>query len=129
MQMRRFFLIAIVCFSLLLSACQAQEPPRHRVEMQLAWGATVYRLECARCHDRGRSAPVLRAENLIPHRNAHHLFEFNRELMPLDNPGGLPDPYYWDVTAYILAAEGMLDLSGEKVLGPETAEAVDFLPD
>jgi mono/diheme cytochrome c family protein len=96
--------------------------------MQVTWGATIYRLECARCHEPGRVAPVLTQERLIRYNNAYALFEYNRQNMPLDKPGALPEQDYWDVTAYILANAQILLLSEQVVLGPEIAEQVNFVP-
>jgi mono/diheme cytochrome c family protein len=122
-----FGLLGLLLF--ILTACQQVPPAEQPLEMQLAWGETIYRLECARCHDQDRSAPELRSENMLSYRDAQALYEFNRRYMPLDKPGALRDVDYWDVTAYILAEEGLLLLPDEFALGPDTAEAVNFLPD
>jgi hypothetical protein len=127
--MRSFILLAVTLSLLLLTSCQQEVTPLAAQEMQVAWGATVYRLECARCHDPDRAAPVLQAETLISYRNAHNLFEYTRRTMRLDKPGALPEPYYWDVTAFMLAANGMLNLPADTALGPETAEQVNFVPE
>jgi hypothetical protein len=102
-------------------------PPEAR-DMQTNWGLAVYRLEFARCHDPGRSAPQMNTQNLMGHGNARNLYEFNRSTMPLDKPGTLPDAYYGDVTAYLLAAEGLLALPSHLILDQSTADEVHFLP-
>lgn len=41
--------------------------------MQVTWGASVYRQQCARCHEPGWVAPVLTQERLIRYGNADHI--------------------------------------------------------
>jgi mono/diheme cytochrome c family protein len=123
-----FLPLALISLLWFLAACQNVPPAEQPLEQQLAWGATVYRLECARCHDPERSAPELTAQNMLTYGNAHSLYEFNRMYMPLDKPSALREVDYWDVTAYILAEEGLLLLANETMLGPENAEAVNFMP-
>jgi mono/diheme cytochrome c family protein len=113
-------------FGCLLVACSAAEPSHQGEQMQVTWGATVYRQECARCHAPGRVAPVLTEERLVRYEDAPNLFAYTQKNMPLDKPGALPEQDYWDVTAYILANAHMLP--GRIILGPGTAEQVDFTP-
>lgn len=111
----------------LLVACQSAPPPPGD-PMQVTWGATVYRLQCARCHAPGHVAPVLTAERLIRYGNAHDLYAYIEQTMPLDKPSALPEQDYWDVTAYILANADMLLVPTLKPLGPDIADQVSFLP-
>lgn len=127
--MRRWLgFILVGLLAPLLATCSAPAATPAGRDLQTAWGGAVYRTECARCHDPGRGAPELTAERLVRHGNAANLFEYNRQWMPLNEPGALPERDYWDVTAYILAEAGMLNLPPQTVLGPETAERVNFLP-
>lgn len=124
---RTLVTLAGCLYLLVLAACTTQpqeQPPASEQSMQIAWGTAIYQQECARCHDPGRVARELVAARLILHHNAHRLFEYNRQYMPLDKPGALRAQDYWDVTAYTLAREELLP-SGV-VLGRETAEQIDF---
>jgi mono/diheme cytochrome c family protein len=124
---KRWLLLCVILLAgWLLGGCGAVETPPQGEKMQVIWGETVYRLECARCHDPGRVARVLTEERLSQYRDAAALFDYTRKNMPLDKPGALPEQDYWDVTAYLLANAGMLP--GRIGLGPATAEQVDFLP-
>lgn len=107
----------------LLAACSTPPAPPGDA-MQVAWGATVYRLECARCHNPDRVAAPLTEERLARYRDAATLFAYIQETMPLDKPGALPEQDYWDVTAYLLANAQMLP--GQLTLGPGSAGRVDF---
>lgn len=112
----------------LLVACSATQPPPPGDSMQVDWGATVYRLECARCHEPGRVAPVLTQEHLVRYHDAQQLFAYIRKAMPLDKPGALPEQDYWDVTAYVLKQANLLLISPQTALTPATAGQVNFTP-
>src|SRR5438128_12600168 len=112
----------------LLAACSATQPPQQGEPMQVTWGATVYRLECARCHQPGRVAPVLTQERLVRYHNAQKLFAYIRQYMPLDKPDALPEQDYWDVTAYVLANAQILLIPKQTALNPATARQVNFIP-
>ena len=48
--------------------------------------------------------------------------KYLRFLMPLDDPGGLPEEDYWAVLTYLLVRNGVIQ---ENVpVGPETAEQI-----
>jgi mono/diheme cytochrome c family protein len=111
----------------LLIACQAPvpQPPTNAQALQLAWGEAVFQWQCARCHADDRVVP-LTPERLVLHHDALRLAAYNAQYMPLDSPSSLPEQDYWDVTAYTLAVHGLLP--ADLVLGPDTAELVNFLP-
>jgi mono/diheme cytochrome c family protein len=108
----------------LLVGCSTPPPPEAGERGQVAWGATIYRLECSHCHNPGRSGPTLTAQQLADYGNAQALYEYVRTEMPLDKPGALPNQDYWDVTAFLLANQWMLP--GEIRLTPGNAEEVRF---
>ncbi|MEX0762435.1 MAG: cytochrome c [Dehalococcoidia bacterium] len=127
--MRRHLLVISIACSILLTACVTQAESASRPgEQQVAWGETVYRHECARCHASGRSGPELDARALVQYGNANQLYQFISATMPLDRPGTLPDEDYWDVTAYLLAEREMLQLPEAETLRPENAEDVNLAP-
>lgn len=118
---------ALLLSGWLLVACQSPPPPPGDA-MQLTWGGTIYRLQCARCHEPGRVAPVLTEERLLRYGDAEQLYAYIHENMPLDKPSALPDQDYWDVTAYVLANADLLFVPRQKALGPDIAAQVDFIP-
>lgn len=115
----------LVC---LLVSCSVTQPPPPGDPMQVDWGATVYRLECARCHEPGHVAPVLTEERLVRYHDAQQLFAYIRKAMPLDKPGALPEQDYWDVTAYVLKNANLLLISPQTALTPATSGQVNFTP-
>lgn len=108
----------------LIAGCGTPPPPEPGEHGQVAWGATIYRLECAHCHNPNRTGPTLTAEQLADYGSAEALYTYIRQTMPLDKPGALPNQDYWDVTAFLLANQGMLP--GEIHLTPANAEQVQF---
>lgn len=86
---------------LLVAGCRAPQPAPEEDEMFAAWGEAVFRLECARCHESDRVAPLTETR-LVTYRDAENLYEYIRETMPLDKPGALPDYDYRAVTTYLL---------------------------
>lgn len=97
------------------------EPSASELDQQVDWGAAVYQWHCARCHDPDRSALELTPEVLVEYDGAEELYEFNREQMPLDEPGRLPDSDYWAVTAYLLDDTGLLATGSDEALDADTA--------
>lgn len=86
-------------------------------------GKAVFAQHCARCHGaggRGGSAAELvggsaaltapRPDKTIGlfWPSAATLFDFNRRAMPMDKPGSLTPDEAYAVTAYLLAAEGLI---------------------
>jgi cytochrome c len=126
----RLWLSLALCALLgwLMTGCGAAQPPTPGDPLQVTWGATIYRLECARCHNPGRSGPVLTEARLVRYPNAEELFVYIRQNMPLDKPGALPEQDYWDVTAYLLAMNGLLAVPEQAVLNADSAHQVDFTP-
>jgi hypothetical protein len=116
---------SLVCA--LIAGCSPQvKQPGQGERNQLIWGSTVYRLQCARCHESGRVAPGLTEERLVRYQDANNLFAYIRQNMPLDKPGALPEDDYWDVTAYILAKDKILLVPEQTVLNQKNAPQVQF---
>jgi mono/diheme cytochrome c family protein len=123
---RPLWLVVLALAGLLAVACRSPEPILRQPDVQAGWGAAVYQIECARCHDPQRVVP-LTVERLVPYRNAENLYAYISETMPLDKPGALPDYDYWAVTAYLMHASAV-ELPADAVLGPDTAAQVGFTP-
>lgn len=88
---------------------------------QQARGQEAYALYCAACHEAGQGiGPRLTATVLASRGTAARLFAYNRETMPYNAGGLLPDRQYWDITAFLLARETLMDTT--RVLRPRAAE-------
>lgn len=88
---------------------------------QQARGQKAYALYCAACHEAGQGiGPRLTATVLASRGTAARLFAYNRETMPYNAGGLLPDRQYWDITAFLLARETLMDTT--RVLRPRAAE-------
>lgn len=80
---------------------------------QAARGASVYAQSCAKCHGaglQGESGPALTGQVLkttFGAGTAEPLYDFISRQMPLNAPGSLNDRQYLDLTAYILAENGL----------------------
>lgn len=103
---------------------QVMEEAAETQEAQVTNGEEVYTTHCAECHEPGGTAPVLDASTLAAYGSARELFEYTRRTMPPVAPGSLSDQQYWDVVAYLLAAEALLP--GDALVGPETADEITF---
>jgi alcohol dehydrogenase (cytochrome c) len=80
---------------------------------QAAQGGSVYAESCASCHGahlQGDAAPPLIGQTLkaaYGTGTAAQLYDFISRQMPQNAPGSLSEPQYLDVTAYILAQNGV----------------------
>jgi alcohol dehydrogenase (cytochrome c) len=80
---------------------------------QVSSGAAVYAQDCAQCHAaslRGDSGPPLTGQTFqlaYGTGTAAQLYDFISRQMPQDKPGSLSQQQYLDVTAYILARNGL----------------------
>ena len=70
---------------------------------QAARGEQVYSSVCASCHQSEKFVGKEFVDNWGD-RRVGDFFTLLRNTMPVDNPGGLKDQEYLDVTAYILKA-------------------------
>ncbi|MGH7654087.1 MAG: c-type cytochrome [Gemmatimonadaceae bacterium] len=70
---------------------------------QAARGADLYARRCNSCHGAGQ----LIGETFVQswnNRRVYDLYTLVRSTMPLSSPGGLKDPEYLDIVAYLLQA-------------------------
>jgi len=80
---------------------------------QASHGATVYTQSCVSCHGanlQGESAPALTGQifrQAYGSGTAAQLYDFISRQMPQDKPASLSQQQYLDVTAYILARNGL----------------------
>jgi cytochrome c len=99
------------------------------LDAQLERGQALFAEACAVCHGasgEGASAfpnPIIGARNLAKFNHALGLYRYNRMMMPFDDPQSLDADEKWDVTAFLVHANGWLDGIDEP-LGPENAEAL-----
>lgn len=70
---------------------------------QAARGEQVYSSTCASCHQNEKFIGKEFVDNWGD-RRVGDFYSLLRNTMPVDNPGGLKDQQYLDVTAYILKA-------------------------
>jgi hypothetical protein len=95
------------------------------LRQQSGWGEAVYAVNCARCHDSGRSAGQLSSTRLVTSfADAAALQRFVARKMPYDRPGILPQADAWAVTAWLLERNRLLRLRRDYLLGPKTAASV-----
>jgi mono/diheme cytochrome c family protein len=94
------------------------------LQQQVSRGSQVFIDRCDVCHQIGGSAPTLDAPNLAEYGTAHALYNYTSSTMPLDDPGGLTEQEYWDVTAFMLSETGQLNIN--EPLGPGNAEGVNI---
>ncbi|MDB4914342.1 MAG: putative cytochrome c [Gemmatimonadetes bacterium] len=78
-------------------------PPASYLPSQAERGAMVYAGTCASCHEVGKFVGPAFVESWKD-RRVYDFYALVRSTMPLDNPGGLKEQEYLDVTAYILRA-------------------------
>jgi cytochrome c len=102
-----------------------------RGEGRVSAGAAIYADRCEACHGAGGSggpngslagAPLYTPRELAADRSlektvgnywpyATTLFDYIRRAMPFDRPGSLSDAEVYDLTAYILHLNGLVDAS------------------
>ena len=107
----------------------AAPAPRAYTQDQVTAGGQVYAASCANCHGaRGEGSadsPLLVGPRaLTGFRDAQELYQFNKDSMPQDLPNSLPDQQYWDVTAWLIAQNGLSLPEGG--LGPGNAAGVSL---
>ncbi len=91
---------------------------------QITNGESVYRTECAACHEPGGTGPELDTAALAAYGTASELFAYTQSTMPPAAPGSLSDQQYWDVTAYLLSTRALLP--AETLVGPETGAEIEL---
>jgi quinoprotein glucose dehydrogenase len=92
-------------------------PPQFTAD-QAARGAVVYASTCARCHAMTQWQGGTFAAGWQG-RRLSDFFDLVTTTMPQDNPGGLTQSQFVDVTAYVLQLGGFA--SGAVALSPDTA--------
>jgi mono/diheme cytochrome c family protein len=78
-------------------------PAASYLPSQAARGADLYSRRCSSCHGAGQ----LVGETFVQSwndRRVYDLYSLVRSTMPLSSPGGLKDPEYLDIVAYLLKA-------------------------
>ncbi len=103
---------------------EEEAQPAENQAAQIANGESVYRTECAQCHEPGRTGPELDTEALAAYGTAGELFAYTQSTMPPAAPGSLSDQQYWDVTAYLLSTRALLP--AETPVGPETGDEIEL---
>src|SRR5678809_747839 len=89
---------------------------------QASAGKAAYEANCAGCHGSDlMGAPPLAGEGFIGGwrtRTTRDMYGLIRTTMPADNPGGLSEPTYVNIVAYILQFNGVA--AGTTPLTPTT---------
>lgn len=107
----RFSALAIVLLPAL--ALGQTKAPGGYTSAQASQGASVYAQSCANCHGgslQGEAGPPLIGqtfETAYGGGTAAQLYDFISRQMPQDAPGSLSQTQYLDVTAYVLAQNGV----------------------
>lgn len=81
----------------------ANLPPAPFSDAQAARGGQVFNQTCSACHAGDRFIGQQFVDNWGD-RRVGDFYSLVRSTMPVDNPGGLKDQDYLDVTAYLLKA-------------------------
>jgi mono/diheme cytochrome c family protein len=96
---------------------------------QLREGRAAYAENCAACHGpAGRGGPGYAnpiwgaGAQIRKFRTAMGMWEYNRDLMPFDDPTRVSDELKWAVTLYILVNHGAAP--PEATIGPGNARQV-----
>ncbi|MER3397632.1 MAG: hypothetical protein C4315_05815 [Chloroflexota bacterium] len=89
----------------------------------------LFARNCARCHGpagEGGIGPRLigPGHNLAKFRNGELLFEYIKSSMPQDAPGSLKNDEYYQITLYILRANGYLKV--EEMPSPDKLAAISL---
>lgn len=97
-------------------------------EAQVARGDEVYGSTCAACHGaegEGGTGPAILGAGapLRGYQTAQGLFDYVSRVMPFDDPGSLSDEEYWDVVAFLLNEQDLLD-EGEGPVSADTADQI-----
>lgn len=74
-------------------------------ESQAERGRTAFEEDCSSCHVTGEFRGTAFQANW-GRRTVYSLYRTVRSTMPDDNPGGLAEPVYLDVVAYVLRMNG-----------------------
>jgi len=80
----------------------------------------AYNNSCSRCYGAtlvDGFAARLSKPALVKYGTAQKLFNYIRQVMPQNNPGGLPAQEYYDIASYLLFQNGLL--KPEQVVGAE----------
>jgi mono/diheme cytochrome c family protein len=121
---RRWLVVAVG--AALVAACSS-EPAASEGDDQRAWGEAMFAHHCVRCHADDRTAPALRAQELLAgYDDAHDLYTIVQRTMPLDDPGSLPEEDALAATAYLLDREDLFTLPAEERLTTANAGAIDL---
>jgi cytochrome c len=94
-------------------------PPAPYTDAQATRGQGVYEATCANCHqaDKFIGAQFVEAWN---DRRVGDFYNLIRSSMPVDNPGGLKEQDYLDITAYLLKVNHAPKPAGVDSLSPDT---------
>jgi alcohol dehydrogenase (cytochrome c) len=108
----RFVILVIALFEVTAVSAQAK-PAGGDAKAQATRGAAVYTQYCGQCHGanlQGESGTPLSGPTFAQAYSggtAAQLFDFISRQMPQDAPGSLSQRQYLDVTAYVLARNGL----------------------
>jgi PQQ-dependent dehydrogenase (methanol/ethanol family) len=105
--------LTVISALVLLGPASRAAPAGGFTAAQAARGGAVYMQSCSECHGahlEGQAGPPLTGESfdaLYGQGTAAELYDFTSRQMPQNAPGSLTQAQYLDVTAYLLARNGM----------------------
>lgn len=119
----------------LLAACLFAAPATAEdLAAQIAQGEAVFAEHCAHCHGaEGEGGPgyansIVGARSLAKFGNARRLFDYNRMMMPFDDPSRLGAEEKWEVTAYLLQLSELLPEDADALTADNAAEIAIAAP-
>jgi|GEM_PF-1219075 len=114
--------LGLPALALLAALHAAPQASAEEQAAQLAHGQAIFAEHCAHCHGAegeggaGYANSIVGGRSLAKFGNAKRLYDYNRMMMPFDDPSRLASEEKWDVTAYLLHLSELL---------PEEAGALD----
>jgi mono/diheme cytochrome c family protein len=106
------------------------ELPAAGTNDQIAAGEAVYQANCLACHGadfEGGTGSRIDESILQYYNTAARLHHYISTFMPRDNPGGLGEQAYYDVLAYLLYGNEMID--DNTVISAATVENIPLRDD
>ncbi|HSJ55156.1 MAG TPA: hypothetical protein VLC52_15545 [Anaerolineae bacterium] len=119
-------------YRLVCMACHGDRGQGLTDEWRAAWSTDEQYCWQRKCHAANyppggfelvRFVPAIVGEDrLVRFQTAAGLHEYIRTRMPWQAPGSLEEDEYWQITAFVLLANGVID--GTETIGPENAAEV-----
>ncbi len=116
--------LRLIAKMLLLTVTACGQSPDPLID-QLLRGETLYRTQCAYCHDvEGGIGVELSRRTLQHYGTAYRLYRYVQLAMPYQSPRTLTDQEYWDIVAFMIVNDSLAPLHDE--FGEGNAKALSF---